>query len=159
MAEKKSSPSFLKQRILLPQKKRPELVSLPTSQSWRYECDTPVIWTNDLDLGFLCDLSFTNHSAVDQQVYASLNRKDISGPVKIFFLNQFDLASGQIFVMSPPVLSGFPYPTGWQFQFFLTSQDVIPSLHVKSRNLELYLSPGDFAIFELPAGFTLPGVM
>jgi hypothetical protein len=165
MAEKKSSPFVVKQRIVFPLKKQVQ-ITLPTTWSnFRYEYDSPVIWFPQGPSEWNVDLSFANRSAVTQLGYSLSTIFHIeTGQQLVISHPPLTCASGQIFddewsVQTPSSSLG----SGLWLRMFVTSRDLIPSLHVSAitpelNNPEFYFSPGDFALFELPGGYYPPGL-
>jgi hypothetical protein len=170
MAEKKSSPYIMKQRIVLPLKKKQALISLPTSwPSFRYEYNSPVIWLPWGPSVWTFDFSFANRGVVDGLWYILLTEFHyaIDQPVKS--IGPLPSLAGRIFLLNEAIeFLDSPEGSGWWARMFVTSRDVIPSLHVYANTPQpdsnppyypdFYFSPGDFAFFEMPGTYFPPGL-
>jgi hypothetical protein len=166
MPEKKSSPYVVKHSIVLPLKMEQIQIPfpLPTWPGYLYEYDSPVIWFPQGPSEWNIDVSFANRSALDQLGYIFttnwLNEPD--QPVSAH--SPLTCPSGRIVddewnVQMP---SGSPGSGLW-LRLFVTSLDLIPSVHVNAirpvlNSSEFYFSPGDFAFFVLPGGYIPPGL-
>jgi hypothetical protein len=166
MAVKENSPYIVKHSIVLSLKKEAKIIHLPTSwPSFLYEYDSPVIWFPQGPSEWNIDLSFANRSAVDQRGYILATVFHIeSGQQPVISQPPLTCLSGQIVVDEWSVQTpSSSLGSGLWLRMFVTSRDLIPSLHVsaitQALNIpEFYFSPGDFAFFELPGGYMPPGL-
>jgi hypothetical protein len=169
MPEKKSPPHLLKKRTVWPRETKQELISLPTSwPSFRYEFDSPVIWMPPAPSIWTFDFSFANRGAVDQLFYILLTEFHFASDQPTNDAGPNTSRAGRIFLVNWTIeMLGSQDASGWWARMFVTSRDVIPSLHAYADTPEpdtsppyypdFYFSPGDFAFFEIPGGYRPPG--
>jgi hypothetical protein len=159
----------LKQRTVWPPEKKRERISLPAAwPSFRYEYDSPVIWMPPSPSVWTLDFSFANRGAADQMFCILLTEFHFAPDQPTSSSGPDASLSGRIFLVNWTIeMLGSSDSSGWWARMFVTSRDVIPSLHVYADTPEpdtdppyypdFYFSPGDFAFFELTGGYVPPG--